>query len=64
MRRNTADGGTATVENARVGLRERARRARALAARYHGDAASILIEIADDFDARAALLEPDPSGTP
>ena len=38
-------------------LRARARRARALAARYRGEAASVLIEIADDFDARAASLE-------
>jgi hypothetical protein len=38
-------------------LRERARRARALAARYRGDAAAVLAEIADDFEARAATLE-------
>jgi hypothetical protein len=38
-------------------FRERARKARAIAARYRGDAASVLIEIADDFDARAARLE-------
>ena len=37
--------------------RERARKARSIAARYRGDAASVLIEIADDFDARAARLE-------
>jgi hypothetical protein len=62
MRGDTADGGTVTVENAHAGLRERARRARVLAARYQGDAASILIEIADEFDARAASLETDPPG--
>jgi len=38
-------------------FRERARKARAIATRYCGDAASVLIEIADDFDARAARLE-------
>jgi hypothetical protein len=59
MRSTTADGGTVAVENARRGLRERAHRARVLAARYHGDAASILIEIADDFEARAASLDAD-----
>jgi hypothetical protein len=59
MRTSTADGGTVAVENACRGLRERADRARTLAARYHGDAASILIEIADDFEARAASLEAD-----
>lgn len=37
--------------------RERARRARAIATRYRGDAANVLIEIADDFEARAASLE-------
>ncbi len=40
-----------------AGFRERARRARAIAQRYRGEAASVLIEIAADFDARAALLE-------
>ena len=59
MRRDTADGGTATTENARQGLQARAARARALAARYRGEAARILIEIADDFDARAAALGAD-----
>ena len=59
MRRDTADSGTATRENARQGLRERAERARALAERYRGEAARILIEIADDFDARAASLGAD-----
>lgn len=38
-------------------FRERARKARAIAARYRGDAACVLIEIADEFDARAARLE-------
>jgi len=38
-------------------FRERARKARSIAARYRGDAASVLIEIAEDFDARAARLE-------
>ncbi|MBI3517457.1 MAG: hypothetical protein HY060_25780 [Proteobacteria bacterium] len=42
-------------------LRERARRARALATRYRGEAANVLTEIADDFDARAAHLEAGPS---
>jgi hypothetical protein len=37
--------------------RERARRARAIATRYRGEAANVLIEIADDFEARAARLE-------
>jgi hypothetical protein len=41
-------------------FRERARRARAIAARYRGDARSVLIEIADDLDARAARLEAQP----
>jgi len=38
-------------------MRERAHRARLLAARYHGEAASILNEIADDFEARATAPE-------
>ncbi len=38
-------------------FRERARRARAIAARYQGEAANVLIEIADDFEAQAASLE-------
>jgi hypothetical protein len=38
-------------------FRERARKARSIAARYRGDAASVLIDIAEDFDARAARLE-------
>jgi hypothetical protein len=38
-------------------FRERARRARAIASRYRGEAARVLIEIADDFDAQAAGLE-------
>ena len=59
MRGDTADGGTATTENARQGLQARAERARALAERYRGEAARILIEIADDFDARAASLGAD-----
>lgn len=59
MRGDTAGGGAAAIENARRSLLERALRARALAARYTGDAASVLIEIADDFDARAASLTSD-----
>jgi hypothetical protein len=38
-------------------LRERARKARAIATRYHGEEAAVLIEIADDFEARATSLE-------
>jgi len=38
-------------------FRERARKARTIAARYRGEARSLLIEIADDLDARAAHLE-------
>ena len=38
-------------------FRERARKARMFAARYRGEAASILIEIAERFDAKAARLE-------
>jgi hypothetical protein len=37
--------------------RERARKARTIAARYRGEAHSLLIEIADELDARAARLE-------
>jgi hypothetical protein len=55
MASNPASG--PTPDDAPGGLRERARRARRLAARYRGDAAAVLIEIADDFDARAASLE-------
>ena len=38
-------------------FRERARKARAIAGRYCGEAANVLMEIAEDFDARAASLE-------
>jgi hypothetical protein len=40
-----------------VQFRERARKARAIAGRYRGAAAAVLHEIAEDFDARAAVLE-------
>ncbi len=40
-----------------AGFRERAQRARAIAQRYRGEAATVLFEIAADFDARAARLE-------
>lgn len=59
MRADTAGGGATATENARRSLLERARRARALAARYTGDAASVLIDIANDFDARAASMSSD-----
>ena len=52
-----SDGGTAERP---AQFRERARRARAIAARYRGEAHSVLIEIADDLDARAARLETAP----
>jgi hypothetical protein len=48
---------TAAADPPAARLRERARRARALATRYRGEAAAILIEIADDFEACAARLE-------
>jgi hypothetical protein len=48
--------GTGGAEQSRT-FRERARRARTIAARYRGEAARVLIEIAEDFDARAARLE-------
>lgn len=38
-------------------FRARAARARALAARYRGEAAVILVEIAESFDAQAVRLE-------
>lgn len=43
-------------------FRARAARARALAARYRGEAAVILIEIAESFDAQAVRLEAERPG--
>ncbi|HUA55457.1 MAG TPA: hypothetical protein VMB81_24960 [Candidatus Sulfotelmatobacter sp.] len=54
----TIDSPSAVVgADAPARFRERARKARTIAARYRGEAASVLLEIADDFDARATRLE-------
>ncbi len=55
MAGETSSGGGVADQRAR--FRERARKARVIAARYRGEAASVLIEIADECDARAADLE-------
>jgi hypothetical protein len=56
MRGDTAGSGSTLTDSARHGLQARAHRARAMAARYQGEAARVLIEIADEFEARAAAL--------